>query len=112
MAHEPITSASDAARLFRRASSEFEKRDVVIRAIDGGVIHVQMPVAELLEVVDKASISKPVEPEDGRVVDVVYFRARLTPPPGMPPLQQGWYMVIHHDGKRIWRYELSNSYEK
>lgn len=100
----------DVGAAYSRATSDTAKRDVILAAIDAELIRVGMPVPELFQVV--AQLPTKVTQDRPEPIDIVHFAPKITPPPGQTPYFVGWYMVIKHDGKRVWDYYLSNAYEK
>lgn len=99
---------------FASTHSDRVRRDLVLQAIDQGMIRVGMPLSELAELLGSPDLARPASSDEIQqsIVD-------LTDPPfapnaagQSPPQPQGWYLVLTHDGSHVQNYSLSNVHLK
>jgi len=93
-----------------KAATPKAKRDLVIAAIDSGLIKRGLTLTEAKAIFGQDLQVFPVESQKSRINAVVFFEPVQPPPtPMMSALRQGWYvdMAFSSNGK-LEHYSLSN----
>jgi hypothetical protein len=115
----PLDSTEDARAAYLAAPDYTARRDVVIRAIDGRAIRTGMTVKDLYWILDETPPA-PRPPSAEYQTEVVHFghwpKGLGVRPPNEPPSAPapppGWYIIINHDGNRVWHYSLLDAHSK
>lgn len=105
------------AEMFRQQFAKLgdedrEKRDLIIRAIDSGLIKVGMCATDFFALFGRTPRTEKYNESDPDISECIDLGKMVTPPPGSPPFVIGWYVVVHHDGTHVWGYYLSNAHAK
>ena len=112
---EPVlTSPAQFKAAFASTHSDHGRRDLFLRAVDHGMIHVGMPLSELAELLGLPDLPRAGSSgeKQQRVVDLADPPLTRSAVGQTPPQPQGWYVVITHDGSHVQNYALSNVHLK
>lgn len=98
-------------RVQYKAADAGKKRELVIKAIDEGVIQTGRTLSEIMELFpEDVNKSELVQFDDGKYGMIIFFKAVIPPPrPIMSSIQNGWYLhLVFSRGKVLINYDLSN----
>ena len=110
-------SADTFANTYSSEHSEFGRRDLCIKAMDAGLIHIGMSVSDLNKLFGTKFIFN-VPPAFGALDrESINFAPKIDAPPSpvaiQAPAPPGWYFYFEFDkGGHIWTYYISNAHDK
>ena len=97
------------AQAYRRAINDRQKRDIVISAIDKGLIRVGGALGVVREVCTGDRLGQGWKDETGVVTSVVHFIPVRGTDPLSEPICDGWTFAVRHAQDRICGFSLSDT---